>query len=148
MTDEPRNLSSAYVTCARVTMPALSPYSPLSSSDSCRRKASWCQTSSRRPEQSLGGRQGEFSNDRKRSVPSSRFPGVVYVGVGTGEVVGEDIVATASNVGAQVNSGVHGQDHGTNPLVPKYQQKVHELNIQFTGLDQPLSLKISLRVGA
>ncbi len=145
MTDEPRNLSSAYITCAKVTMPAPSPYSPLSLSDLHCRKASWSQISSRSPVQSLGGRQRGFSNDRKVSVPSRGSPGVVYIGIGTGEVV---VVATALNVGARVNDGVHGKDHGTNPLVPKYQQKVHELNIQFAGLDQPLSLKISLRAEA
>ncbi len=127
-------------------MPAPSPYSPLSSSDSRRSKTSWSQTSSRSPVQSLGGRRYVVSNDRKRSVPSSGAPGVVCVGLGTGEVVA--VLATASNVGARVNGGVHGKDHGTNPLVPKYQQKVHELSIQFAGLDQPLSLKISLRAGA
>ncbi len=147
MTDEPRSLSWAYVTRAKVTMPAPSPYSPLSSSDSRRRRASWSQTLSRRPAQSLGGRRCGFSNDRKVSVPSSGSPGVVYVGIGTGEVVDEG-VATASRVGARVIGGAHGLDQGTNPLVPKYQQKVHELNIQFNSLDQLLSLKLSLRAEA
>ena len=144
MTDEPRNLSSDCITRAKVTMLAPSPYSPLSSSDSRRRRA----TSSRRPVQSLGGRRCGFSNDRKVSVPSSGSPGVVYLGVGTGEVVREGIIATASRVGARVIGGAHGKDQGTTPLVPKYQQKVHELNIQFASLDQPLSLQLSLRAGA
>ncbi len=148
MTDEPRNLSSDCITRAKVTMPAPSPFSLLSSSDSCCRKASWPQTSSRRPVRSLGGRRCEFSNDRKVSVPSSGSPGVVYLGVGTGEVVREGIIATASRVGARVIGGAHGKDQGTTPLVPKYQQKVHELNIQFASLDQPLSLQLSLRAGA
>ena len=80
-----------------------------------------------------------FSNDRKVSVPSSGSPGVVYVGKGTGE----GAVATASEVGARVIGEVQGKDQGTTLLVPKYQQKVHELNIQFTSLDQPLSLQLS-----
>ncbi len=144
MTDEPQNLSSACITRAKVTMPAPSPYSLLSSLDLCRRKASWSQTSSRRPVQSLGGCRCGFSNNRKVSVPSSGSPGVVFVGIGTGEVVG----ATASGVGAQVIGGVYGKDQGTMLLVPKYQQKVHELNIQSASLDQLLSLKLSLRAGA
>ncbi len=105
MTGEPRNLSSDCITRAKVTMPAPSPYSPLSSSDSRRRRA----TSSRRPVQSLGGRRCGFSNDRKVSVPSSGSPGVVHVGKGTGE----GVVATASRVGARVIGEVQGKDRGT-----------------------------------
>ncbi len=119
MTGKPRNLSSDCITRAKITMPAPSPYSLLSSSDSRCGMASSSQTLSRRPVQSLGGRRCGFSNNRKVYVPSSGSPGVVYVGIGTGEVVGE--VATASRVGARVIGEVHGKDQGTTLLVPSFQ---------------------------
>ena len=120
-------------------MPAPSPYSPLSSSDSCRRMASSSQTSSRRPMQSPGGRRCVSSSCRKVSVPPSRSPGIIQVGQGTGELSVKLLSLQESD---HERSGQN-TEHGTKILVPKYERKVHELTIQFTSSDQLLSLQLS-----